>query len=91
MPGWIGRCCHGDSEEKVFQELCRIVDEWIDIYAEDGRPLPPPTAGKKYSGKFQLRLGSELHQALSIRAMQKGISFNFRYSGTQMNTDYRDN
>jgi predicted HicB family RNase H-like nuclease len=35
-----------------------------------------PTAGKKYSGKFQLRLGSELHQALAIRAMQTGDSLN---------------
>jgi len=76
VPGWIGKCCHGDNEEKVYRELCQIVDEWIEIYAKDGRPLPPATAGKKYSGKFQLRLGSELHQALAIRAMQTGDSLN---------------
>jgi predicted HicB family RNase H-like nuclease len=76
VPGWIGKCCHGDNEEKVYRKLCQIVDEWIRIYAEDGRPLPPPTSGKKYSGKFQLRLGSELHQALAIRAMQTGDSLN---------------
>ena len=76
LPGWIGKCCHGDNEEKVYRKLCQIVDEWIQIYAKDGRPLPPPTTGKKYSGKFQLRLGSELHQALAIRAMQTGDSLN---------------
>jgi predicted HicB family RNase H-like nuclease len=76
VPGWIGKCCHGDNEEKVYQKLCQIVNEWIEIYAKDGRPLPPPTAGKKYSGKFQLRLGSELHRALTIRAMQAGDSLN---------------
>ena len=30
----------------------------------------------EWSGKFQLRLGSELHQALSIRAIQTGDSLN---------------
>jgi predicted HicB family RNase H-like nuclease len=76
VPGWIGKCCHGNNEEKVYRKLCQIVDEWIEIYAQDGRPLPPPTTGKKYSGKFQLRLSSDLHQALAIRAMQTGDSLN---------------
>ncbi len=76
IPGWVGKCCHGDNEEKVYRELCRIVDEWIKIYTKDGRLLPPVTTGKKYSGKFQLRVGSELHQALSIRAIQVGDSLN---------------
>ncbi len=43
---------------------------WPDLM-----PLPS-TAGKKYSGKFHLRLGSELHQALAIRALQTGNSLN---------------
>ena len=76
VPGWIGKCCHGDNEEKVYRKLCKIVDEWIEIYAKDGRQIPRPTTGKKYSGKFQLRLGSELHRALAIRAMQNGDSLN---------------
>jgi len=76
VPGWIGKCCHGDDEVKVYRELCQIVDEWIEIYKKDDMPLPSATAGKKYSGKFQLRLGSQLHQTLAIRAMQRGDSLN---------------
>jgi len=76
VPGWIGACCHGDNEEYVFHQLCRIVDDWIDIYTKDGKPLPAATVGKQYSGKFQLRTGSELHQALTIRALQSGESLN---------------
>lgn len=76
IPGWIGECCHGDNEEKVYRQLCRIVDEWLEIYKKDGKPLPPSTSGKKYSGKFQLRPGSELHKALSIRALKTGESLN---------------
>jgi predicted HicB family RNase H-like nuclease len=51
------------------------VDEWIEIYKKDGRPLPPPTS-KYYSGKFVLRTGPDLHQALSVRAMIEGESLN---------------
>ena len=48
LPGLLssgGGCCHGDNEQAVFAELCEIVDEWMEIFAEDGEELPPPTAG----------------------------------------------
>ncbi len=35
IPGWIGKCCHGDNEENVYRQLCRILEEWIEIYEED--------------------------------------------------------
>jgi predicted HicB family RNase H-like nuclease len=76
VPGWIGACCHGEEEENVYKELCKIIDEWIEIYQKDGMPLPASTVGKKYSGKFQLRTGSELHHALTIKALQEGESLN---------------
>lgn len=60
---------------KVYKSLCQIVDEWIAIYKKDGRPLPPPT-NKKYSGKFVLRAGPDLHQALAINALNAEESLN---------------
>ncbi|MCH7762610.1 MAG: type II toxin-antitoxin system HicB family antitoxin [Candidatus Marinimicrobia bacterium] len=75
VPGWIGQCCHGANEEKVYEELCQIVDEWIEIYQHDKRPLPKPT-NKNYSGKFILRTGSDLHKALAVRAISDGDSLN---------------
>ena len=74
--GWIGRCCHGDNEEDVYRQLCQIFEEWVAIYEQDNMPLPPSISGKKYSGKFQLRVDSDLHKALSIRAMQANQSLN---------------
>ena len=44
-PGLILGGCHGDDERQVFAELCQVVDEAIDLYRQDGRPLPTPTAG----------------------------------------------
>ena len=76
VPGWIGACCHGDDEGKVYIELCQIVDEWIEIYKKDGKPLPAATAGKTFSGKFQFRPGADLHRALAIKALQAGDSLN---------------
>ena len=80
---YIGHCpnlmlggVHGADEAKVYKELCKVVEEWMSIYEEDREPLPKPTAGKKYSGKFNLRVGKELHEKLSIDALRKGESLN---------------
>ena len=42
-----------DDEQQVFEELCRIVEETIELYREDGRPLPPPTSGRDFANKMQ--------------------------------------
>lgn len=44
-PGLIDGGCHGDDERTVFDELCRIVDEAIELYHADDKPLPPSTSG----------------------------------------------
>lgn len=44
-PGIIGPCCHGPDEVEVYRELCEIVEEWLGLARQDGRPLPPPTVG----------------------------------------------
>lgn len=43
---------HGDDEQEVFAELCTIVEETIELYKADGKPLPPPTSGKDYANKM---------------------------------------
>lgn len=76
VPGWIGKSCHGSDETKVYKELCRIVDEWIEIYKNDGLQLPKTTAKKSYSGKFILRTGEKLHKVIAIKALNEGDSLN---------------
>jgi predicted RNase H-like HicB family nuclease len=46
VPGLIYGGCHGDDERKVFDELCEIVEEIVELYKVDGEPLPPPTAAR---------------------------------------------
>jgi predicted HicB family RNase H-like nuclease len=75
-PGLLRGGVHGGDEAKVYRELCRAVDEALDLYKRDKKPLPEATAGKEYSGKFVLRVGKDLHKAVSIRALQAGDSLN---------------
>ncbi|MDZ4197899.1 MAG: toxin-antitoxin system HicB family antitoxin [Kiritimatiellia bacterium] len=75
-PGLMLGGIHGDEETRVYKELCQAVEEWIDIFEQDGVPLPEPTAGRIFSGKFVVRVGSDLHKALSIGALRRGESLN---------------
>jgi len=36
----------------VFARLCEIVEETVELYKHEGRPLPPPTSGKDYANKM---------------------------------------
>jgi predicted HicB family RNase H-like nuclease len=75
-PGLMYGGIHGDNEARVYEELCQAVSEAIELYQADGKPLPPATANKKYSGRFVLRVGPELHKEVSIRAARVGESLN---------------
>lgn len=57
---FIGSCpelfyggCHGSDPRAVFDELCRIVDETIENYARDGKPLSRPMSGKQFVSAMQ--------------------------------------
>ncbi len=33
---------HGNDPNDVFKELLEVVDEWVEIFEKDSRPLPEP-------------------------------------------------
>lgn len=45
-PGLIDGGVHGPDEKAVFAELCVVVEEAVELYKQDGKPLPPPTNGR---------------------------------------------
>lgn len=51
-PGLLFGGCHGKDERQVFEQLCQIVDETIELYHQDGKPLPPPTSGRDIANKM---------------------------------------
>ena len=52
-PGLMYGGCHGSDEKKVFDELCELVEETIELYRKDGKLLPPPTSGRDFATKMQ--------------------------------------
>jgi predicted RNase H-like HicB family nuclease len=52
-PGLILGGVHGPDERAVFDELCRVVEEAIALYHEDGKPLPPPTSGRDIANRIE--------------------------------------
>ena len=45
--------CHGDDEQAVFKELCVIVEEAVELYEQQGKPLPPATTGSRFVKSMQ--------------------------------------
>jgi predicted RNase H-like HicB family nuclease len=57
---FIGSCpelfyggCHGPDPKNVFAELCDIVDETLENYSQDGKPLPTPMSGRDFVNALQ--------------------------------------
>lgn len=57
---FIGSCpelfyggCHGENEREVFEELCKIIEEMVILYKEDGKQLPQPISGKELVNALQ--------------------------------------
>jgi predicted HicB family RNase H-like nuclease len=80
---FIGRCpevmlggIHGGDEAKVYAELCDAVEEMIKLIHSDGEELPESLSGKKFSGKFVLRVEPAIHRRLTAKALAAGESLN---------------
>ena len=61
----------GDSVEALEASMRRAVDHYLDVCAER---LEQP--GRPFSGKLNVRLGSELHRAAAVAAAVEGESLN---------------
>ena len=51
-PGLFFGGCNGDDEKEVFSKLFELVEEIIELYVKEGKPLPPYTAGKDYANRM---------------------------------------
>jgi predicted HicB family RNase H-like nuclease len=60
----------------VLKKLSVIVEEWVEVFLRDGRPLPAPAAGRTFSGKFLVRVSPEIHRKAALKAQARGESLN---------------
>ena len=52
-PGLIFAGCHGEDEKVVSEQLCQVIEEAIELYRKDGKPLPPATSGCDFANRLQ--------------------------------------
>lgn len=62
--------------EAALTGLRELIDEVIADVDSAGETVPEPLSMRHYSGKFQVRLGEELHRRLVMEAAEQHISLN---------------
>jgi len=74
-----------ETREEALQGLTSMVEEVIRDMTHEGEEIPEPWDERQFSGKFNLRLGPELHKNVALRAAERGESIN-TYVVKQLNS-----
>ena len=75
-PEFPGLSAFGVSPEEAIRESETALELFIETYSDLDKPLPEPNVLKQYSGQIRARLPKSLHQWLTIRAEEEGVSLN---------------
>jgi len=80
---YVGLCAEfpslswlADTQEAVLQGINNVVAEVISDMESNGEAIPEPLSVKHYSGKFTVRIPSDIHRKLAIQAAESHVSFN---------------
>jgi predicted HicB family RNase H-like nuclease len=63
-------------QEEAFKGIRQLVADCVEDMHNHGEVPPEPLADRTYSGKFVVRVPSEIHRALALKAAEEGISMN---------------
>ncbi|HEX9734590.1 MAG TPA: type II toxin-antitoxin system HicB family antitoxin [Thermoanaerobaculia bacterium] len=64
------------TPEAALRGIRKVVAEVVeDMRAQDER-VPAPLAGRRFSGKFVVRVPPEIHRRLALQALEDGVSLN---------------
>lgn len=83
LPGCI---TEGETPEEAYRNLDDAMGGIIAVLLEGGRAVPAPIGLKEYSGRFPLRMSTELHREAATRAQAEGISLNQWIAQSMANT-----
>jgi predicted HicB family RNase H-like nuclease len=64
------------SKFEALEGLEHLLHEVIVDMEEQGEEVPQPFSERRYSGKFNVRVGEGLHRALAMHAAEDGMSLN---------------
>ena len=80
---YVGLCAEfpslswiADSPEKALKGIRKLVANILLDMVTNDEPIPEPIACKHYSGKFMVRVPSDVHRKLALEAAESGVSLN---------------
>ena len=80
---YVGLCAEFPSlswlaktPETALKGIRKVIADIVADMKTAGETVPEPIAGKHYSGKFIVRIPSDVHRKLAIQAVESGISLN---------------
>ncbi len=65
-----------DSREGALTGLTSVVEEVLKDMLAEGEAIPAPWDERAFSGKFNLRLGPDLHKKVALEAAEHHESMN---------------
>ena len=71
-----GVCTDAMTIEKGMKDIQNVLKATLELYLEQGDPIPEPIRKADYKGNIAYRTSSERHYALAKLAQQKHISMN---------------
>jgi predicted HicB family RNase H-like nuclease len=80
---YLGLCTEFPSLSWLDQTPELALKGVIKDMKHTGEEIPQPIAGKRYSGKFMVRVPPEVHRNLAIQASESGVSLN-RIAGAKL-------
>ncbi len=75
-PEFPGQSAFGETVGESLTELKIALDLAVEIYQQEGWPIPEPRKLSVYSGQFRIRMPKFLHAKLAEQAEVEGVSLN---------------
>ncbi|MFI4956428.1 MAG: type II toxin-antitoxin system HicB family antitoxin [Gammaproteobacteria bacterium] len=66
----------GSTPEEALHELKEAWEAMKESYRQHGEEIPVAPLRKEYSGQFNVRIDKRVHRALSLEAIEAGVSLN---------------
>jgi antitoxin HicB len=76
IPEFPGLSAFGETPEEAAAEAKTAADGFMEVFKEDGRPLPEPALLTPFSGQLRIRIPKSLHASLTAEAEKECISLN---------------
>jgi len=80
---YVGLCAEfpslswlASSQETALKGIRSVVAAAVADMRKTKEPIPEPLAGKRYSGRFMVRIPPDVHRKLTLKAAEENISLN---------------